>query len=85
MALVVLGLQYRLWVGEGSFSEVWALEDKVQQQIEVNQQLVDRNNRLDAEVMDLKSGYDAIEERARINLGMIGRDETFFMVVSATR
>jgi len=84
MALVVLGLQYRLWVGEGSFSEVWVLQNKVQQQIEKNQQLADRNSRLDAEVMDLKSGYEAIEERARVNLGMIGRDETFFMVVSST-
>jgi len=84
MALIVLGLQYRLWVGEGSFSEVWMLQSKVQRQLESNQQLEDRNSRLDAEVMDLKSGYEAIEERARVNLGMIAHDETFFLVVSST-
>jgi len=83
MILVTLCLQYRLWVGEGSFAEVWRLQQTVQQQSDINQALIARNSRLDAEVMDLKSGYQVIEERARINLGMIGRNETFYMVVSS--
>ena len=83
MILVTLCLQYRLWVGEGSFAEVWRLQQAVQQQKDANQVLISRNSRLDAEVMDLKSGHDAIEERARIGLGMIGRNETFYMVVSS--
>jgi len=83
MILATVCLQYRLWVGDGSFAEVWRLQQAVQSQIEVNQELIARNDRLDAEVIDLKSGYEAIEERARTNLGMIGRNETFYMVVSS--
>ncbi len=83
MILATLCLQYRLWVGDGSFAEVWRLQQAVQSQIKVNQELIARNSRLDAEVVDLKSGHDAIEERARINLGMVGRNETFYMVVSS--
>ena len=85
MILLILGLQCRLWLGEGSFAEVWRLRNSVQEQVELNQQLTVRNSRLDAEVLDLKSGYEVIEERARGELGMIGHDETFFMVVSSTR
>ena len=83
MILVAVCLQYRLWVGEGSFAQVWQLQKTVEHQIEINQELIARNSRLDAEVIDLKNGYAAIEERARINLGMIGRNETFYMVVSS--
>ena len=83
MIFFTLCLQYRLWVGEGSFAEVWRLQQTVQQQSDINQALIARNGRLDAEVMDLKSGYQVIEERARVNLGMIGRNETFYMVVSS--
>lgn len=85
LILASLGLQYRLWVGEGSFVEVWRLQQAVEQQVEVNERLMARNSRLDAEVIDLKSGYQAIEERARIDLGMIGPNETFYLVVSSTR
>ena len=85
MILLILGLQCRLWFGEGSFAEVWRLKKNVQEQVELNQQLTVRNSRLDAEVLDLKSGYEVIEERARGELGMIGQEETFFMVVSSTR
>lgn len=82
MVVMVLALQYRLWVGEGSFSEVAALESKVQAQKAKNRMLVERNARLDAEVLDLKNGYAAIEERARHDLGMVGEHETFYIVVS---
>ena len=83
MILDTLCLQYRLWVGEGSFAEVWRSQQAVQQQKDENQELISRNSRLDAELLDLKNGHDAIEERARVGLGMIGRNETFFMVVSS--
>ena len=83
MILAILCLQYRLWVGEGSYAEVWRLQQAVQKQKDANQVLITRNSQLDAELIDLKNGYDAIEERARIGLGMIGRNETFFMVVSS--
>ena len=84
LMLILLALQYRLWVGEGSFSQVVALERKVASQQATNQRLQERNARLDAEVLDLKSGHAAIEERARSSLGMIGENETFYMVVSKT-
>ena len=82
MLVLALGLQFRLWVGEGSFAEASMLESKVENQVEVNQALIERNARLDAEVQDLRSGLDAIEERARSDLGMIGPDETVYVVVS---
>ncbi len=82
MLVLALGLQFRLWVGEGSFAEASMLNSKVESQVAVNQTLIQRNARLDAEVQDLRSGFDAIEERARSELGMIGPDETFFVVVS---
>ncbi len=84
MLVLIAGLQYRLWVGEGSYSEVWQLQSRVDEQRIENQHLASRNARLEAEVADLQDGYDAIEERARESLGMIGRDETFFLVVSST-
>lgn len=84
MLLLILGLQFRLWVGEGSFSEARFLQQKVETLVEANEKLSQRNNKLDAEVTDLKSGVDAIEERARNELGMIGPNETFFLVVSKT-
>ncbi len=83
MILAIIGLQYRLWVGSGSFSEVWALQQKVAMQQQANEALRERNEQLNADVLDLKSGYDAIEERARFNLGMIAEDETFYVVVTS--
>lgn len=85
LLVLTIALQYRLWIGEGSFSDVWRMQDVVQKQLEDNQQLEARNKRLDAEVLDLKSGYQAIEERARSELGMIGKNETFYLVVTASR
>lgn len=83
MLLIFIGLQYRLWIGSGSFSEVWRLQDKIEQQIAQNRLLENRNNRLNEEVLDLKRGFDAIEERARFDLGMIKKGETFYMVVTS--
>ncbi|HSP00164.1 MAG TPA: cell division protein FtsB [Thioalkalivibrio sp.] len=81
LVVLLLGLQYKLWIGEGSFAEVWQLSQTLEAQRAENEELRNRNNALDAEVTDLKTGLDAIEERARRELGMIRRDETFFQVV----
>jgi len=78
-------LQYRLWVGEGSLAEVSNLSDRVEAQKIENQRLKDRNAVLDAEVQDLKTGYEAIEERARSELGMIKDDETFYQIVDPSK
>ncbi len=82
-ALVVLFvlLQYKLWFGEGSMMEVWKLDRAIAVQGAENAQLLERNQALAAEVADLKEGVDAIEERARRELGMIKEGETFFQMV----
>ncbi len=85
MALLIVLLQARLWFGEGSVMDVFSLKQVVAEQKQENRKLKERNRRLDREVLDLKDGYAAIEERARMTLGMIGKDETFYMVVGANR
>ena len=79
LALVTL-LQYPLWVGKGGWLRVWDADRLLQQQRDSNRQLELRNAGLDAEVRDLKQGYDAIEERARFELGMIKQDEVFVQI-----
>lgn len=74
-------LQYRLWTGNGSVPEVNQLEEIKQAQIEENNNLQERNRSLAAEVMDLKQGLEAVEERARSEMGMIKSNETFFQIV----
>ena len=78
-SLVVL-LQYPLWVGKGGWLRVWDVDRKLQQQKESNKNFEVRNAGLDAEVRDLKQGYEAIEERARFELGMIKKDEIFVQI-----
>ena len=79
--LVLIGLlQYPLWVGKGGWLNVWEYDRQLQAQKEVTHKLEIRNAGLDAEVRDLKQGYDAIEERARFELGMIRQDETFLQI-----
>ncbi|TFH08849.1 MAG: cell division protein FtsB [Nitrosomonadales bacterium] len=78
-ALIIL-LQYPLWLGKGSWHRVWEVDQKIILQRETNQKHKIRNTALDAEVQDLKQGSDAIEERARSELGMIKQDEIFFQV-----
>jgi len=82
LAAFVLLLQYPLWLGKGGWLRVWSLEWQVQEQKEENSRLRQRNGALDAEVRDLKQGFDAIEERARYELGLIKQDEIFFQVVT---
>lgn len=83
VALIAL-LQYPLWLGKGSWLRVWEVNQQVITQHETNQQLKIRNAALDAEVRDLKQGHDAIEERARSELGMIKQDEIFFQVLESS-
>lgn len=78
---MLLVLQYRLWVGEGSVAELSSLDTKLEAQQARNQQLSERNAKLSAEVDALKNGMDEIEARAREDLGMIKPGETFFMIV----
>jgi cell division protein FtsB len=80
--LILLGaLQYRLWVSEGSLADVQRLESEISLQQTENDRLRERNRVLEVEVENLKSGLDSIEERARSDIGMIGENETFFMVL----
>ena len=83
LAGLILLLQYPLWLGKGSWLRVWDLDRQVQAQKDQNAALQTRNVALDAEVKDLKQGVDAVEERARYELGMIKRDEVFFQIVPA--
>lgn len=76
IALIAL-LQYPLWLGKGGWLRVWDVDRQLQQQKDANRKLEVRNAGLDAEVRDLKQGYDAIEERARFELGMVKQDEVF--------
>jgi cell division protein FtsB len=88
LALVVLcailgALQYRLWIADGGVIDSRRLQQQVDQQAADNTQLQQRNAVLEAEVADLRNGGAAIEAHARSELGMIRKDETFYLVVSA--
>lgn len=83
-ALVVL-IQYPLWFGKGGWLRVWEVDQQIAQQRQTNARLTARNGALDAEVRDLKQGLEAIEERARSELGMIRQDEIFFQVLDNPR
>lgn len=74
-------LQYRWLLGEGSVSEVSRLREEIAEQRQQNDALRERNRTLAAEVQDLKKGTVAIEERARTDLGMVGKSETFYQIV----
>lgn len=80
LVLLIL-LQHRLWVGDGSLAEVRQLREAIAAQKQENKTLKERNERLQAEVIDLKEGLDAIEARARRELGMIRHDEIFYQFV----
>ncbi|AUH50088.1 cell division protein FtsB [Chromobacterium sp. ATCC 53434] len=82
---VILALQWPLWFGKGSWLRVWQLDKQLQEQRATTQKLVARNAALDAEVRDLKQGSDAIEERARNELGMIRNGEVFFQLLDSSK
>lgn len=83
MALIGL-MQYPLWIGKGGWMRVWEVDRQIRAQREINSKLQIRNAALDAEVRDLKQGFDAVEERARSELGMVRHDEIFFQLLSGT-
>jgi cell division protein FtsB len=79
-AALILALQYPMWLGKGGWLRVRELDRQVEAQKRLNAELATRNAALDAEVRDLKQGLEAIEERARSELGMIRHDEVFFQL-----
>jgi cell division protein FtsB len=81
LLVLLIWLQYKLWLGDGGIPEVLELEQEINTvQSEVNS-LEERNKALNAEVMDLKKGIEAIEERARSEMGMIKKDEIYYQVI----
>ena len=80
LVILLVALQYRLWRGEGSIAQSTFLEKEIKQQQAENDRMRERNRILDVEVQDLKLGADSVEERARNDIGMIKKDETFFMI-----
>ena len=80
LAGLLIGLQYPLWIGKGGWLRVWELDRTLAQQHAATAKLKARNDALDAEVRDLKQGLEALEERARLELGMIRKDEVFYQV-----
>jgi cell division protein FtsB len=83
LATLLIVLQWRLWMSDDGWSEVVRLRNSVSvQQIE-NERFAQRNARLQAEVSDLKSGFEALEERARADLGMVRNNESFYLFVPA--
>jgi cell division protein FtsB len=81
LVIVLMILQWRLWAGSGGMSELQQLEAQLAVQQAENEVLRLRNEMLENEVLDLKTGLEAIEERARSELGMTREDETFYMVI----
>ena len=77
---LIVALQYPMWLGKGGWLQVREYERQLAAQRDVNAKLKARNDALDADVRDLKTGYEAIEERARSELGMIRQDEVFFQL-----
>ncbi len=84
MSVMLLLLQSKLWFGDASVRDVLNLKQTVKEQQARNDQVMQRNSVLAAEVEDLKTGLEAIEERARSELGMIKKDETFIHIVEGT-
>ena len=82
LLVLILLLQYRFWLGESGMGEVSRLRTEIDTQRGQNEQLRERNRTLAAEVVDLKKGTTAIEERARTDLGMVGKGETFYQVAA---
>lgn len=81
LLVVLVLLQFKLWLGEGGFQDIRQLEQRVAAQEEENTQLQSRNSALQAEVEDLRERLDAVEERARSELGLIRQGEEFYQVV----
>jgi len=81
LIVILVSLQYRLWVGDGSVASMVRMQREIEKQSAENERLKARNRLLAAEVKALKNGYTAIEERARSEMGMIKEGETYYMIV----
>ena len=81
LSFLLLLLQYPLWFGNNSLPDAWKLQAQIETQTTVNLQLAERNRLLDAEVLNLKKGLDVVEEKARYELGMVKKGETFYQIV----
>jgi len=81
LIVILIGLQYKLWFGDGSLSEVVQLSRELETQKEKLRLLEERNRKLEAQVLDLQNGLDAFEEKARNDLGMIKEGETFIQLI----
>ena len=81
MLTILAVLHYQIWFGKSSMRSINALEDQLAQQEAENSALEERNHQMEVEVLDLKNGLEAVEERAREELGLIGEDETFYLIV----
>ena len=78
---ILVGLQYPLWLGDGGLLSLWKLKQEISAQKTENTRLRERNLALEAEVRDLQEGHEALEERARAELGMVRRGETFYQLI----
>jgi len=85
LVALILAIQYPLWLGKGGWLRVWDVDRQLDAQQAKNARLETRNNALAAEVKDLKQGHEAIEERARYELGMVKNDEVFFQFAGGAR
>jgi cell division protein FtsB len=81
LLLVLVMLQYRLWIAEGSLAELHRLDRQIDEQTRINAQLQQRNGVLEREVLDLQSGNRGLEQRAREQLGLIREGETYYQFV----
>ena len=85
LVVLLVGLQYKLWLGDGSLSEVVQLSRELDLQKEKLRLLEEKNRILEAQVLDLQNGLDAFEEKARNDLGMIKQGETFIQLVPSVK
>jgi cell division protein FtsB len=81
LILALIGLQYKLWLGDGSILQWRQLESKIAAQKKENESLASRNRAIEADILELKSGDQALEEQARFELGMVKNDETYYQFV----
>ena len=81
LVVALLGLQYKLWVGDGSVAQWLHLEKKLNDKNDENKQLLARNQAIEADIAELKSGDQALEEQARFELGMIKEGEVYYQFV----
>lgn len=81
LVLVLIGLQYKLWLGDGNVHQWSDLEQKNVDQEQINEKLIARNQALTAEIEDLRNGHESLEEKARNDLGMVKADEKYYHLV----